>query len=132
MKMKLIFLVTIVMISISFGVYFATANNDVSSQTILDTNKTVIGQPIQYPSGSPQITSKIVTIPAGSETGQHIHEVPMYAYILKGEVTVDYGEKGTKTFLEGESIVEAINYTHNGKNNGKEPTEILIVLMDEN
>jgi len=131
MKGKWMLLGSIVAVSVSFGLYFAIAVDDISSQTILDTDKTIIDQDIQYPTGSPHITSKIITIPVGSETGPHIHEIPMYAYILKGEVTVDYGEKGTKTFVEGDSMIEAINYTHNGKNNGKEPTEILVVLIDE-
>ena len=109
----------------------ASEVNEISSQTILETNRTVIGQVISYPSGSPQITSKIVIIPVGAETGPHIHEYPMFAYIMEGEVSVDYGERGIKTFLKGESIVEAINYTHNGKNNGNEPTKILVVLMAE-
>lgn len=124
-------IVVVLAVSVSIGVYLATATNEVSSQTILITDKTVIGQSIHYPSGSPQITSKIVSIPIGAETGPHIHEVPMFAYIMEGEITVDYGEKGIKTFLKGDSIVEAINYTHNGKNNGDKPTEILIVLMEE-
>ncbi len=122
----------ILAVSVSLGVYFATAANEISSQTILDSDQTVIGQDIQYPSGSPQITSKIVTIPVGAETGPHIHEYPMFGYIMKGEVTVDYGEQGIKTFVKGDSIVEAINYTHNGKNNGSEPVEILVVLIGEN
>jgi len=111
--------------------FLGSTTKEISSQTILDTDQTVIGQQIQYPFGSPKITSKIVTIPVGAETGPHIHEYPMFAYIMKGEVTVDYGEKGFKTFVKGDSIVEAINYIHNGKNNGGEPTEILIVLMSE-
>jgi len=122
----------ILAVSVSLGAYFATATNEVSSQTILDTDQTVIGQDISYPSGSPQIISKIVTIPVGAETGPHIHEYPMFGYIMKGEVTVDYGEQGIKTFVKGDSIVEAINYTHNGKNNGSEPVEILVVLIGEN
>ncbi|HUU47817.1 MAG TPA: cupin domain-containing protein [Nitrosopumilaceae archaeon] len=112
------------------GVYFVIAADDVSSQTILDTTTTIIGQEIQYSSGS-QIISKIVTIPVGAETGPHIHENPMFAYIMDGEVTVDYGEQGIKTFVKGESMVEAINYTHNGKNNGDTPTKILVVLIGE-
>lgn len=114
-----------------YGAY-VTGAGEVSSQTILETGQTVIGQDISYPSGPAQITSKIVTIPVGAETGPHIHEYPMFAYILEGEVSVDYGEAGVKTFVKGQSIVEAINYTHNGKNNGSEPTKILVVLMAEN
>ena len=108
------------------------ASDDVSSQTILDTNKTVIGQDISYPSGSPQITSKIVTIPVGAETGPHLHEYPLFVYVMSGEITVDYGDHGIKTFVKGDSFVEALNFTHNGKNNGDEPTEILVVLVGEN
>ena len=131
-KNKIPIFIALGLISTFVGVYFAMATDDVSAQTILDTNMTVIGQDIQYPSGSPQIISKIVTIPVGAETGDHIHEYPMFAYIMDGEVSVDYGEQGIKTYVKGESIVEAINYTHNGKNNGDKPTEILVVLISEN
>jgi len=122
----------IVVIIISVGIYFALSSEEISSQTILDTNKTIINQDIQYPSGSPQITSKIITIPVGAETGKHIHEYPMFAYVLEGEITVDYGDQGTKTFEKGDSFVEAINYTHNGKNTGSEPTKILTLLIGKN
>lgn len=108
------------------------ASEDVSSFTILDTGKTVIGQDISYPSGLPQIVSKIVTIPVGAETGTHIHEYPMFAYVLEGEIIVDYGDEGIKTFAKGDSLIEAINFDHNGKNIGNEPAEILVVLMGEN
>lgn len=104
----------------------------VSSETILDTGKTVIGQDITYPPGIPHITSKIVTIPVGAETGPHTHEFPLFGYVMEGEIIVDYGDQGIKTFVKGDSFVEAINYTHNGKNNGDEPAEILVVLIGEN
>ena len=97
----------------------------------MDTDKTVIGQAISYPSGSPQITSTIVTIPVGAETGPHLHEYPLFVYVMGGEITVDYGDHGIKKFVKGDSFVEAINYTHNGKNNGDEPAEILVVLVGE-
>lgn len=108
------------------------ASETASSFTILDTGKTVIGQDISYPSGLPKIISKIVTIPVGAETGTHIHEYPMFAYVLEGEIMVDYGDEGIKTFAKGDSLIEAINFDHNGKNLGNEPAEILVVLMGEN
>jgi len=129
---KISIVIAISLIAISVGVYYAISSEQISSQTILDTGKTVINQDIQYPSGSSLITSKIITIPAGAETGPHIHEYPMFAYVLEGEITVDYGEHGTKTFEKGDSFVEAINYTHNGKNTGSEPTKILTVLIGKN
>jgi quercetin dioxygenase-like cupin family protein len=131
MNTKLVMAGAILAVSVSLGIYFATAANEISSQTILDTGKTVIGQDIQYPSGSPLITSEIVTIPVGAETGPHIHEYPMFGYMIEGEITVDYGDQGIKTFLKGDSLVEAINYTHNGKNTGNEPAKILVVVIGE-
>ena len=127
----MLILVVIVSGFTSAGVYFSAASEEISSQIILDAEQTVISQKIQYPTGSPQVTSKIVTIPVGVETGPHIHEYPMFAYVMEGEVTVNYGDKGIKTFMKGDSLMEAINYTHNGKNNGDTPTQILIVLIGE-
>ena len=121
----------IFVVAIFSGVYFSTSAQQVTSQTILETSSTIIDQEIEYPSGKPYVSSSIVTIPVGAETGFHIHEYPMYAFILEGEITVDYGEKGIKTYVEGDSFVEAINYEHNGKNIGQEPAKILVVLMSE-
>ena len=125
----------IILVAVAFasiGGYFAIASDDISSQTILETSKTVIGQDIQYPSDSALIISKIITIPVNAETGFHLHEYPMFAYVMEGEITVDYGEHGTKTFLKGDSLVEAINYIHNGKNDGNKPAKILVVVMNKN
>lgn len=104
---------------------------EISRATVLETKTTIIGQDIFYPEGTPLITSSIVTIPVGSETGNHIHEYPLFAFVLKGEVTVDYQSEGSKIYVEGDAIMEAINFTHNGKNTGDEPTEILVVTIGE-
>lgn len=131
-KPKLLIVIISSAIVTLLGSYFVIASSELSSQTILETGKTTINQNIQYPSGSPLITSKIITVPVGAETGQHIHEYPMFAYVLEGEIIVDYVDQGTKTFVKGDSFVEAINYTHNGKNTGREPTKILTVLIGKN
>ena len=64
----------------------------------------MLDQPIAYPSGTPNITAAIVTIPPGGETGWHTHAVPLFAYILDGALTVDYGSKGTKVFAVTGSV----------------------------
>ncbi|WP_159090032.1 cupin domain-containing protein [Ruegeria sp. Alg231-54] len=63
----------------------------------MQTDKSVIGEPLEYPDGTPQITMAIVTMQPGQKTGWHRHEVPLAAYMLEGEITVDYGDAGTKT-----------------------------------
>ena len=130
--MKILIIIGIISVGIISGtLLFTTATQQVTSQTILETNSTIIDQEIHYPSREPLVTSSIVTIPVGAETGFHIHEYPMYAFILEGKITVDYGEKGLKTYVKGDSFIEAINYEHNGKNIGEEPAKILVVLMGE-
>ncbi len=96
---------------------------------LLATGKTVIDQQISYPEGTPKVTAAIVTIPPGGETGWHLHEVPLYVYILEGEVTVDYGEKGVKVLKQGESILEAEDWAHNGMNKTDKPLRILAVYI---
>ena len=89
----------------------------------------VLGKPLVYPTGTPNVTSAIVTIPPGGQTGLHNHEVPLFAYILEGELTVDYGEKGKKTYRAGEAVMEAVGWDHNGTNTGLVPMKLVAVYM---
>lgn len=97
---------------------------------LLNTSQTNIGQPIAYPTGAPaKIVSAIVTMLPGEETGWHKHDVPMFGYIVEGEVTVDYGTKGTHVYRQGDAVMEAVDWPHNGRNTGKVPARILAVFM---
>ena len=89
----------------------------------------VLGAPLSYPEGAPNVTAAIVTIPPGGETGWHEHEVPLFAYILEGELTVDYGEKGKKVYRAGDSVLEAVDWPHNGTNTGEVPMMLMAVYM---
>ena len=96
---------------------------------LLATGQTIIGQPFAYPEGKPQVTAVIVTIPPGGETGWHEHAVPLFGYMLDGVLTVDYGAKGTRTYKPGDSLMEAMNWPHNGTNKGDVPVRILAVYL---
>ena len=96
---------------------------------LLSSSTTIIDQPIAYPEGTPKVTAAIVTIPPGGSTGWHLHEVPLFAYILEGEITLDYGEKGIVTKKAGDGMLEAMNWAHNGMNKGDVPIRILAVYM---
>ena len=89
----------------------------------------VLGTPLAYPDGPVNITAAIVTIPPGGTTGAHHHEVPLFAYVLEGELTVDYGDKGTRTYRAGDSVLEAIDHVHAGTNTGAVPMRLLAVYM---
>lgn len=98
-------------------------------QVLLQSSTTVLGETITYPTGPAKITTAIVTIPPGGETGWHKHGVPLVAYILDGALTVDYGDHGTKVYEAGNAVVEAIGIAHNGMNKGTVPMRLLAVYM---
>ena len=93
-------------------------------------NTTVMGEEIAYPAaGKAHVNAMIVTLAPGEKTMLHQHGVPVFIHILEGEVTVDYGDKGKKTFKQGESFLEAMEVTHAGMNSGTVPVKILAVYM---
>jgi quercetin dioxygenase-like cupin family protein len=96
---------------------------------LLESGETIIGQGIAYPDGKPKVTAAIVTIPPGGETGWHTHPVPLFVYVLEGEVTVDYGDKGIKVYKAGDALLEAMNWPHNGINKTNAPVKIMAVYM---
>jgi quercetin dioxygenase-like cupin family protein len=114
---------------ISVSTIDALAVDQPTVENLLKTQTTNIGQAIAYPSGPAQITAAIVTLAPGEETGRHRHPVPLYGQVLSGELTVDYGEHGRKTYRAGEAFMEAMNTWHNGHNTGDGPLRILAVYM---
>lgn len=120
-------------ILIAAGVLLSTAEHGVAREQVsalLSTGQTVLGQPLTYPTQAPaKVTSTIVTMQPGEETGWHQHDVPMFGYILEGEVTVDYGAKGSRVYKAGDALIEAIDWEHNGRNSGTGPARILAVFM---
>jgi quercetin dioxygenase-like cupin family protein len=111
----------------------ATADENTSDKKLftplLESGQTIIGEPISYPTGTPKITGAVVFLAPGKETGWHIHSVPLFAYVLQGELTVDYGEKGVKVYKAGDAFLEAMNWPLNGVNKGTVPALILAVFM---
>lgn len=110
------------------------AGTAISSELLADAaRRTVLDQAITYPdSGSAEITTAIIEIPPGAETGWHLHEVPLVAYIVSGELTVTYDTDSgnvTKSYQAGESVLEAIGTRHNGRNDGDEPVRLFAVYL---
>lgn len=95
---------------------------------LLQSETTIIGQEIVYPEGPAQITVAIVTMEQGQVTGWHRHEAPLAAHMLEGELTVDYGEDGTRVYKEGDTLIEALGSRHNGENTGDGIARVLVVF----
>ena len=99
------------------------------AEPLLSTSTTIVGEKIRYPSGAAHVTSAIVTLAPGARTILHKHGVPMFAYILDGEITVDYGKHGKRTYRKGQSLMEAMHVAHFGENTGKDPMRLIAVYM---
>ena len=93
--------------------------------------KTILGQNFKYPSGIPLIKAFDIVIPAGKQTSLHSHAIPLYAYIISGELEVDYGSKGKRIFKAGSSYVEAIDWCHIGKSLGNKPVRLIGVYLGQ-
>jgi quercetin dioxygenase-like cupin family protein len=90
-------------------------------------NQTIIGQTIAYPSGTPMVHAVIVPLAPGGQSVWHIHQTPLFGFILEGELTVDYGSKGTRVYRAGEAVLEAIDWPHQASNRGSVLTRVLAV-----
>lgn len=100
------------------------------AKQLLSTDKTVTGETIEYPTSGPaKVTAVIVTIAPGGKTVVHRHGVPLFAYILDGEITVEYADRGKRVFRKGDAFMEAISVSHRGINTGTAPVRILAVYM---
>ncbi|MGO9699969.1 MAG: cupin domain-containing protein [Xanthobacteraceae bacterium] len=108
----------------------AAEDNSPTVTPLLSTGTTVAGETLHYPaSGAAHVTAEIVTLPPGGRTALHKHGVPMFAYILDGEITVDYGGHGKRTYRKADSIMEAMDVAHFGADTGAQPVRILVVFM---
>jgi len=97
---------------------------------LLSTGTTILGETLHYPTGGPaHVTAAIVTLAPGARTVLHRHGVPLFAYILEGEITVDYGDRGKRTYHQGDALMEAMDVPHFGADVGAAPVRILIVNM---
>lgn len=98
----------------------------VKAQVLLSSRTTGDGQPLVYPTGEPLITSRVVEIPPGGETGRHRHLVPLFAYILEGELTIHPDDAPPRRFKAGEGFMETAGW-HNGRNETDRPVRLLSV-----
>jgi quercetin dioxygenase-like cupin family protein len=101
-----------------------------TSMPLLSTGTTVLGETLHYPTGGPaHVTAAVITLPPGAKTVLHKHGVPLFAYILEGELTVDYGDRGKRTYRAGDAIMEAMDVAHFGADAGTQTVRILTVYM---
>lgn len=108
----------------------AAYDTGVTSRVLTQTSVTGNGRQIVYPAaGQAEVTAMSVDIAPGAETGWHKHPIPVYAYVLAGELAVEL-EGGRKLpFKTGDAIIEVVDTFHNGRNTGKEKVRLVVFYL---
>lgn len=102
------------------------------TRPVLRTSETRDGEPFAFPrTDRPEITSVIGTIAPGGRTPRHQHPVPVYVYILEGQVELvtDGGEP--RQYRSGEAYIESLNRNHQLFNKGSAAARLLVVFVGE-
>jgi quercetin dioxygenase-like cupin family protein len=108
------------------------AQTGFSATPVLTKSKTITGQTIRYPNTqSPEVTSVLVEIQPGGESGRHRHPVSPQIYVMEGEVTIEFDGGKQKKFSAGNAFLEAVDTWHNAKNLGDKPMKMLVVFFGE-
>lgn len=123
----------------AFGVFAfaATASADEAGGTngptsvpLLEATTHGDGQPLVYPAGKPLITARLTEIKPGVETNHHRHPIPLFAYILQGELTLHDETGGVRKMKVGDAFMESSAW-HFGRNEGTETVRLLAVYIGE-
>jgi quercetin dioxygenase-like cupin family protein len=110
-------------------VFSIEQSQTVTVATLLKTETTWDGQAIVYPQGKPEVTSLLVEIAPGAETGWHSHPIPSYGMVLQGELEVQLRNGAVKRIKSGEVLAEVVNTSHNGRNVGNVPVKIVVFYL---
>jgi len=79
-----------------------------------------------YPPGQPMVTILRISIPAGSQLDVHSHPVINAGVLISGQLTVITKDGKTLHLKSGDPIVEVVNTSHYGINEGNVPAEIIV------
>ncbi|MCA1370689.1 cupin domain-containing protein [Bradyrhizobium sp. BRP14] len=86
-------------------------------------------EPIVYPSGTPEMISVMGTLAKEGRTPLHEHPVPVYVYILEGEIELRTEGKEPHRYKAGEAFIETQNRKHQAFNVADGPSKILAVFV---
>lgn len=101
------------------------------TQPLIKSSVSRDNDPIVYPTGKPEVISVIGTLAKGGRTALHEHPVPVYVYILEGEVELKTEGKESQRYKAGEAFIETQNRKHQAFNVADAPSKILAVFIGE-
>ena len=106
-------------------------NAELKTKLLLSSQRfNILERPIVYPTQQPaEVSSVIRVLQPAEETGWHKHMVPLHAYILQGEMNVEYDNSVVHTVSKGDAFVGVTDVWHNTTNTSNKPAVVLVVFM---
>lgn len=101
------------------------------TKPLLKTTVTRDNEPIVYATGTPEIISVIGTLEVEGRTALHEHPVPVYVYVLEGEIELKSEGGEPQRYKAGEAFIEAQNHRHQAFNVADVPSKLLVVFVGE-
>ena len=99
---------------------------------VLKAGKTATGDPLVYlQTQKPEVVSVVATLEPKGQTAVHRHPVPVFVYILEGQLIVRDEGKERREYKAGEAFLETVGMWHQAFNEGDQHTKILVVFFGE-
>jgi quercetin dioxygenase-like cupin family protein len=107
-------------------------NKGLIIEPLLKTDTTALGESFIYPDmQKDEITILKITFKPGQSTGWHKHNFPLFAYVLKGNLTLEPENGKTMCYSKGSAFSEIIDTYHTGVNKGKKDVVLIVFYLGE-
>lgn len=101
-------------------------------EPLLKSDTTVTGDGFHYPgTENDEVTVLKITFKPGQSTGWHKHDFPVFAYVMKGELTAEIENGKTFHYKKNDAFSEVVNTYHNGVNRGKKDLVLVVFYLGE-
>ena len=99
------------------------------TEMLLQSNVTWDGMPIRYlRTKNPELTIRTIQFAPGTYNKWHIHEAPVYIYVMSGSFDVILADGRKETWFAGQAFNEVMNTVHYGGNpSATEWTKLVIM-----
>ena len=100
-----------------------------SREEVVKTTTNLLGEPITYPADTAEITTEIVTLEPGGQTGYHTHQVPSWVHVLEGEVELRVDGAEPMRMATGQVFIEPQDVPMQAFNVAEGPTRMMVVSI---
>jgi quercetin dioxygenase-like cupin family protein len=117
---------------VPWSLFAGDYDTGVKVKTLAKSTTASNGQKLEYlKTENAEVTVMAVEIAPGKETGWHLHNIPVYAYVIAGKLTVKLEGGQQYDFQGGQPILEVMNTPHNGINSGDVPVKLIVFYTGE-